>query len=184
MPGPAAASVVVSHRQRQVLERIIRRGTSPHQEVRRARAVVAAAQGASNAAVGRPLGMTEDTVRLWRRRWVEATASLLAAECSEDAAALEQVIRGVLADAPRPGAPPTFTPEQLCQIMALACEPPAGSARPTSRGTARELAAEAVHRGIVPGISSRTVGRFLVLGGGGAQAAPKSVLAHAARRRS
>jgi hypothetical protein len=27
-----------------------------------------------------------------------------------------------LADAPRPGAPPTFTPEQICAILALAYE--------------------------------------------------------------
>ncbi|MBV9603236.1 MAG: helix-turn-helix domain-containing protein [Chloroflexi bacterium] len=30
-----------------------------------------------------------------------------------------------LADAPKPGAPPKFTPEQICQIIALACEKPA-----------------------------------------------------------
>ena len=31
--------------------------------------------------------------------------------------ALEAVIRGVLADEPRPGAPPTFTPEQRRQAL-------------------------------------------------------------------
>src|SRR6266478_1666084 len=77
------------------------------------------------------------------------------------AAELTQQIVAVLADAPRAGAPPTFSAEQICQILALACEPPAESGRPVTHWTPAELAAEAVHRGIVSRISARTVGRFL-----------------------
>jgi hypothetical protein len=96
-----------------------------------------------------------------------------------DDRALLAIVRGVLADAPRPGGPATFTPEQLCQIMAVACEPPGDSGRPISQWTPRELADEASKRGIVARISARTVGRFLVSGGGRGQTPPEPVLAHA-----
>ncbi len=39
-----------------------------------------------------------------------------------------------LADAPKPGAPPKFTPEQICQIIALACEKPADCGRRSVNG--------------------------------------------------
>lgn len=177
MSGPSPRLIGVSGRQRRGLERIIRRATSPQQQVRRARVVLAAAGRGNNVAVGRQAGMTRDRVRLWRERWGEAEEALLAAELEGDDHALEEVIVGVLADDPRPGTPATFKPEQICQIMALACEPPETSGRPTSHWTARELADEAIQRGIVTSISASSVGRFLK--SGGHQAAPEPVLAHA-----
>ena len=42
-----------------------------HRDVLRARIVLAAADGASNAAIGRILGVSDDTVRKWRRRFCE-----------------------------------------------------------------------------------------------------------------
>jgi transposase len=166
------------------LERLVRRETSTQQQVRRARVVLAAAGGANNEQIGREVGVTEDTARTWRRRWAGQAAALLAAEAEGDDGALAASIGGVLADAPRSGAPARFTPEQLCRIMALACEPPGDAGRPIGQWTPRELAAEAVKRRIVERISARTVGRFLVSGGGRDQATPQPVLAHAARTRS
>jgi hypothetical protein len=58
----------------------------------------------------------------------------------------------------------TFSDEQWCQIMALACEPPAVAERPISHWTPREVAAEAIKRGIVETIPERHVGRFLKSG--------------------
>ncbi len=46
------------------------------------------------------------------------------------------------------------------QIMVLACETPGESQRPVSSWTPRELADEAVKRGIVKQISPRMVGVF------------------------
>jgi putative transposase len=187
MPGPAPEPITTTPRQRRVLEQLVRRHTSPPHQVRRARGILAAAHGATNAAAGRRVGMTADTARTWRRRWAAASEAVAVAEAEredeDDDRALAQVICDVLADAPRSGAPPTFTPEQLCQVMAIACEPPGDSGRPISQWTPRELADEAVKRNIVPRISARSVGRFLVLGSGRDQAARKPVLAHAARAR-
>lgn len=186
MPVPKPQALTLTARQQRVLEGIIRRHTSSQQQVRRANVIVAAAAGANNEQIARRLGVTDDTARTWRGRWVAAREALLAAEAeggAGDDRALEAVIRGVLADEPRPGAPATFTPEQLCQIMAVACEPPGDSGRPLSQWTPRELADEAVKRQIVAHISARTVGRFLVLGSGRGQTAPQPILAHAPRAR-
>jgi putative transposase len=79
----------------------------------------------------------------------------------DDDRLLARLVSDALDDAPRAGAPPTFTAEQVVQIVALACEPPPGSDRPVSHWTPRELAEEAVTRGIVSTISPRSVGRFL-----------------------
>ena len=79
--------------------------------------------------------------------------------------ALRECVEGVLADAPRSGAPATFAPEQVVQIVALACEAPReDSGRPLTHWTPRDLADEAVQRGIVRRISVRSVGRFLQRG--------------------
>ena len=186
MPWPSARAVVLSDRQRRGLERLVRASTTPQAVATRARVIVAAAEGTSTRQIAQRLGLTRNTVQLWRDRWAAAAEPLLAAEADggpDDDRALGVVTQEVLADAPRPGAPPTFTPEQLCQIMAVACEPPGDSGRPISQWTPRELADEAVKRGIVARISARSVGRFLVLGGGRAPAAPQPVLAHPPRRR-
>ena len=133
MPRPEPQAITLTARQQRVLEGIVRRESSTQQQVRRANVVLAAAAGANNEQVARRVGVTDDTVRTWRRRWGTAQEALLAAEAeggTGDERALEAVVLGVLADEQRPGAPPTFTPEQLCQIMAVACEPPGDSGRP------------------------------------------------------
>jgi putative transposase len=69
-----------------------------------------------------------------------------------------------LADAPRPGTPPTFTPEQICAIVALACEPPDASGVPITHWSQSALAREAIKRGLVETISHGSIGRFLKAG--------------------
>jgi putative transposase len=78
--------------------------------------------------------------------------------------ALTTVIVEALTDHPRSGTPATFTPEQIVQIVAVACEDPRDSGRPVSHWTPREVAEEVRKRGIVEAISTRSVGRFLKSG--------------------
>jgi putative transposase len=182
MPVSSAPPVGLSARQQRVLEHVARAASTPQVIATRARIVLAAAAGASNRELAHQLHLARNTAQAWRDRWVAAAEALQAAELeggAGDDRALQAVVLGVLADAPRPGAPSRFTPEQLCQIMAVACEPPGDSGRPLSRWTPRELADEASKRNIVPRISARTVGRFLVLGSGRGQAPPEPVLADA-----
>jgi putative transposase len=162
MSGPRPPEVSLSARQRAILDRLARRATSPQRLVRRVHILLAAADGGNNDQIARQYGLDRETVQTWRTRWLAAGARLAAAEADgDDAAALTKQIHVVLADAPRAGAPATFSAEQICQLLALACEPPVESARPVTHWTPAELAAEAVQRGLVPRISARTVGRFL-----------------------
>jgi putative transposase len=158
---------------------LTRRRSTTQGLVRRARIVLAAAEGHNNEQIARRLGINRETARLWRRVWSDAQELLAAAEEEEEETsekALRECVEGVLADAPRSGAPATFAPEQIVQIVALACEdPPEGSGRPVSHWTPRELADEAVKRGIVGSISPRSVGRFL--GRGGSETPPDALLA-------
>jgi len=66
-----------------------------------------------------------------------------------------------LDDAPRCGAPPVFTAEQVVGIVAIACEVLDESDEGVSHWTHRQIAQEAVKRGIVEEISPSTVGRLL-----------------------
>jgi putative transposase len=177
MPGPRPRPIVLTYRQRETLEHLTRRTRSTQGLVRRARIVLAAAEGHNNEQIARRLGINRETARLWRRVWSDAQQLLGAAEEEETSEkALRECVEEVLADAPRSGAPATFTPDQVVQIVALACEDPReGSGRAVTHWTPRELADEAVKRGIVGSISARSVGRFL--GRGGFEAPPDALLA-------
>jgi len=95
----------------------------------------------------RELEVWPKTVRYWRGRWRQAPAA--------------QSVSERLADAPRSGAPATYTPEQICAVIAMTCEKPSESERPISHWSQREIADEAIRRGLVSNISQRSVGRFL-----------------------
>jgi transposase len=62
---------------------------------------------------------------------------------------------------PRSGRPDTFTAEQTCQIIAVACEKPEIYGRPITHWSGRELKDEVIQQGIVPSISVRQVNRLL-----------------------
>lgn len=165
MRGPQPPAVVLSDRLRGVLEHLTRRHTSPQRLVRRLQIVLAAAAGRNNDQIARDLALHRATVQTWRTRWLVLAPRLEAAiAAGDDDRLLVRLVADALDDAPRAGAPPTFSAAQVVQIVALACEPPPGSDRPVSHWTPRELAEEAVNRAIVPTISPRSVGRFLKRG--------------------
>jgi transposase len=160
MPGKAA-KVTITERQQELLSRITRATTAPKQLSQRAHLVLLAFQGLRNEDIAPHVGLERHQVGLWRQRWADAFDRLVVIECTQTKAALRRAIETVLADAPRPGSPGKFTPEQLAQILATACEPPEQSGRPISHWTARELADEVQKRGIVASISTSQVGRIL-----------------------
>lgn len=153
MPKRATA-VVLSKKEQEGLLQITKRHRSEQQVALRARMVLLAAQGLSNARIAREVGVNVDTVRLWRDRWVELQ--------EVDLKTLSLAER--LQDAPRPGVKPKFTSEQRCQMAALACEAPAQAGRPISQWTGREIADELQARGIVEQISPRHAARLLKKG--------------------
>jgi len=160
--GPQPLAIEVTPRQRALLEEISRSWSRPHAQVVRASILLRAAAGERNQAIARALEVHVEMVSTWRTRWAAATPTLQALEGPDTEEVLwRMTMEDTLADAPRSGRPATFSPEQVVQILAVACETPSDSGRPVTHWTPPELAAEVVRRGVVPRISSRTVGRFL-----------------------
>ena len=164
--------MVLSNEERSELERLVRAFTTGQQLALRARMVLLAGEGRNNLQIARELGVDDETPGHWRRRWLQF----------RDVPLAEVGVAKRLADAPKCGAPAKFTPEQVCQIIAMACEKPADSGRPISQWSHRELANEIVRRGIVESISPRHAGRLLKRSR--SQATPDSILADTRRRRA
>lgn len=159
MPGKAA-KIRVSERQQGLLEEFSRSRTVSKAVSQRATIVLLGFQGLLNEQISLRVGMNRQQVGVWRQRWRDAWDALCVWECTEPHRLREGILE-VLSDAPRPGAPATFTAEQVSEIVALACEPPELSGRPINRWTLRELQDEAIARGIVRAISVAQVGRYL-----------------------
>ena len=135
-----AAEVTVSARQGAILEKWTRnKAGTPYRLVERARLILMSAEGVSNTEQGRGLNVDRQRARRWRTRWAENEERLAAAEqegVSEKE--LTQLLSSLLSDDERPGTPPTFTAEQLTQIIGVACELPEESGRPVTHWTPRK----------------------------------------------
>jgi putative transposase len=151
MRGPKPPAIELTDAERQALDELVRRHSTPQQMALRARIVLAAAEGQNNAQIARRLDVSLDMVRLWRERWL-----ILRPASLEDLPVTDR-----LSDAPRPGAPRRITDEQVCRIVELACEAPQRSGRPISQWTGREIAEEIQRRGIVDQISGRHAARLV-----------------------
>jgi transposase len=116
--------------------------TAAHRDVIRAKIILAAAEGNSNAAIAAGLQVHVDTVRKWRRRFCQARLD-------------------GLNDRPRSGRPSCFTAAQIAEVKALACELPATSDIPLAKWSCPELAVEATRRGVVSAVSASSVRRWL-----------------------
>jgi transposase len=160
MPGKAAKTLI-TERQQEILQTLSRSVTAPSHFRQRASIIVLAFDGLRNQDIAARVGLTQRQVGLWRRRWANAWNKLIDIECCESRSALRRAIEAVLTDAPRPGAPGKFTPEQVTLILAVACEPPEKSGRPITHWTVQELTDEVVRRGIVESISPAQVYRYL-----------------------
>jgi transposase len=155
-----AAMVIISERQQKLLEEFSKSRMIGKCLVQRATIILLGFTGMLNEDIALQVGLNRIQVGIWRQRWRDAWKPLCVWECTEPHR-LREAILDVLADAPRPGAPATFTAEQVSQIVALACEPPKLSGRPIDHWTLRELRDEAIQRNIVTDISESRIGHFL-----------------------
>src|SRR5512146_12857 len=89
----------------QTIEQLSRSRTAPARSVERARIIRLAREGLRVPAIARELGIVPKTVRIWLKRFNE---------------------RGVdgLKDEPRPGRAPTYTPEEVGELVAAALSNP------------------------------------------------------------
>ena len=151
--------LILSSEQRHILETLRRSREAPHSLVQRAQIVLSAHAGDNNKVISQRLGLCEETVGLWRKRWLAEGIELKKYEGR--AKQLREAVGRLLADKPRPGCPGLFTAEQICQLLAVACEAPPEH---LSHWTQPELARTVISRGIVDTISTSSVGRFLKSG--------------------
>ena len=126
----AAVAIVLSDAERRELEGLARRRKTAQGLARRARIVLAAAEGLENKAIVERVGADANTVGKWRRRFAE---------------------RGLdgLLDEPRPGAPRKIGDEQIAEVIARTLEEtPPGATHWSLRSMARAsgYAPSTIHR--------------------------------------
>lgn len=155
-----AVRIQATERQLAVLDRIAVSRSEPLCFVQRAKAILLAIDGLSNQEIAAQVGLGRHQVGLWRTRWQDASKALSVVEQTCDWE-LARSVRECLRDAPRLGSPGTFSPEQVINIVSLACESPELSERPITRWTHRELHDEILKRELVPSISVSHVGYIL-----------------------
>src|SRR6202165_6050843 len=144
MPRTSPYSIALAEAERTELEARARRYTSSYSEVVRARIVLYAAEGLGNDEIAARLDTPRQVVSKWRKRF------------------FDQRLAG-LTDLPRGGRPPSFPPDVVVAIKALACEFPAkaNKPQPLARWQCPDLARAAVEQGITASISGTTIWRWL-----------------------
>jgi transposase len=140
--GQSPFQVTLTASERKLLKRWVRTPTAPYRQVLRAKVVLLAAAGHSNAHIAERLQVTGNTVRKWRRRFSQ------------------QGLVG-LRDRPRSGRPRRFPAAVVAEAKAIACELPATRGTPTSRWSLADLRDELLVTGLVEEISTTTLWRWL-----------------------
>jgi transposase len=137
MPRAVSDDVIVlGQRRLHRLRALVARLSAPQHLVLRAKIVLAAWRGASNAQIARGLGISVDTARKWRRRF------------------RREGMPGLL-DRPRPGRPPVYDLDAHLMIVATVTQiPPEADSHWTHR-----LLADHLHEPL--GISASQIGRIL-----------------------
>lgn len=110
--------------ERQQLQQLVNRHSTPQQIALRAQIILLADVGHNHREIARSLNISRDMASLWRERWL--------ASSNKEISAVER-----LQDAGRPGAPATFSLEQILQLFAIACENPQTYGRPISHWVVR-----------------------------------------------
>ena len=93
------APLEITSEQRTMVEAWVRATTTPQRVVLRSRIVLLAADGLASLHIARQLGVSQDTVRLWRRRFALAGAE------------------GLLEDAPGRGRKPIISADRVQQVV-------------------------------------------------------------------
>ena len=142
MPRTSPYSITLTDAERAELEARARRYTSPYSDIVRARIMLYAAQGLGNDKIAARLDTPRQVVSKWRKRFFD-----------ERLAGLTDLARG--------GRTPSFPPDVVVAIKAMACELPAKPDTPLARWQSLDLARAAVEPGIVASISGTTIWRWL-----------------------
>ncbi len=159
-----AEKPILTSKQSDALNEIVVSRTSRHDHLQRANIVLLSAKGCSDREIARELTINRMTVGQWRRRWLSYAERLSALDAEESGIDYKRSILNILSDAPRPGTPCKFTPEQICQIVNVACERPEDLGLPFTHWSLTSLSKEVVKREIVDSISTSQLAVFLKSG--------------------
>jgi transposase len=140
--GRSPFQITLRASQRRWLKSLTRRGTAEHRQVTRARIVLLAAAGWTNAGIARKLGLAPNTAGKWRKRFYQ------------------EGLDG-LGDRKRPGRPRAFPAAVVTACKAIACELPATRGVPLGRWSLAELRTEVLATGLVDDVSTTTLWRWL-----------------------
>ncbi|MFF3128321.1 helix-turn-helix domain-containing protein [Streptomyces sp. NPDC057908] len=114
MPVAPACPIVLTTAEHERLKKMAYGHKTEHRLRCRAQIVLHAARGRSNARIAHETSLHLDTVRAWRGRFAHGGLP-------------------ALADRKRSGRPARFTPVQIAETQALACQLPAETGVPLSR---------------------------------------------------
>ena len=144
---PVSYKIKLEEEEYLYLEQLVRKQTSPQNEVKRAKIILLAGKGGiSNKQIAEQLSVDPSDITRWTKRWLERSSD---------------PIEERISDLPRSGAPCQISAEQWCRIMALACEIPENYGIPITHWSHKSLAAEVIKQGIVQTISASHLGAFL-----------------------
>ncbi len=82
--------------------------------------------GGNNKTISQDTGLCEDTVVFWQKHWLEGGADL------EKPGGKPKLLREAVRQA-APGSLGIFTAEQICRLLAVACETPPEQVSPSGR---------------------------------------------------
>ena len=151
---------VLSDTMKVILSAFSKSRSLPASLVKRAKIILLASQGISNQIIAGKIDLHYNHVATWRNRFLQALPSLRDIEAGSPEK-LEEEICILLSDRKRPGAPSTFTQEQIMRIIALACKNPCDFGYEVSQWSLSLLTIEIKKQGIAERISEKSVGRFL-----------------------
>lgn len=127
----------------------------------RARIVLYWSEGRGVRRTAEKMEINTKTVMTWRQRWLKGVHQWGSGQKKWSHKDLSNKVVELLSDEPRSGTPTKFSPEEICEIINIACIIPKELGIPVSHWSASDLRKEVLKQKIVPEISVRTVGRFL-----------------------
>lgn len=164
--GRKLQTLTLTQRQYDLLLKTSQKRSASNQLRERIQVVLKSYQGESQTQIAFDLKLDYETVRLWRSRWISNYETVTQYERGLEGMGVpdHQLLKKMLlllSDAPRKGAPRTFTDAQVDSLVALACESPTDYGLIRTNWTHETLAEVAVSKGLFPTIATRTVGKLL-----------------------
>jgi transposase len=169
-----AMTPILSEKIKNILTQMTRSRTISASLNQRSSIVLLASLGKSNKEISQHLNIHHNCISKWRMRFMESLSILQAIEISEPEK-LQDAIKYLLSDKPRPGTPATYTQEQIVKIIDLACKLPSDFGYEVSHWSLNILVKEIIKQGISETMSAKSVSRFLK--GSGIKTSQVSLLA-------